>query len=351
MPPKRPAIVVEDLADANESWNMLIVGDSGVGKTVLAGQAPNAVFISTEKGTISAKRFGSTAKLIRVADWLELEAALDKVDKLLAQGRVPLDVMILDSAPKMQTMLLRHLLGIAVDDKDKKNDDIDLPQIQDHQKWQNMFLRFVDRIVEMPINVIFTAIPMKVEGESEDGEPEDVILPAIQGKAKEGYAIAQRFCAEMDAVYHLGINRKASKAAGHPVRRLLTEKYPPYVAKCRFGIFDTFIEEPDMAEIIAAISESGSPHQNGSGATSGQLSDADDEIWNDEDEEEPDERDVPDWPDDDDREDAWSADDELADREMFDAEDDTEFWEIDDLDEDVDEDEDYDEDEDDWEDD
>ena len=49
-------IEVEDLADFAESINILLYGPSGHGKTVLAGGAPNAVFVSTEKGVIAARQ-------------------------------------------------------------------------------------------------------------------------------------------------------------------------------------------------------------------------------------------------------------------------------------------------------
>ena len=66
-------IAIRELSDFNESINLLVYGDSGVGKTVLCGGAPSALFLSTETGTISAKRQGSKAKVWRMVNWKTLE--------------------------------------------------------------------------------------------------------------------------------------------------------------------------------------------------------------------------------------------------------------------------------------
>lgn len=230
------SIKVEDLSEFNEYKKILVVGDSGVGKTVLVGGAPNGIFISTEKGTISAKRFGSRAKLIRVANWKQLEEALNFVE----QNAAEYDWAMVDSLPKMQRMLLRHLLDTNMEEG-RKGADIDVPQIQDHQKWQNMFTRFYDRLNEMPINVIYTSTPMRVETEDDEGDPIDTVLPAIQGKAKEGYAIAQYICAEVDCLWFLNVERRK----GRNQRVLITQKRPPYFAKDRYNALPARVVLPD----------------------------------------------------------------------------------------------------------
>ncbi len=235
MPAKKPRPVelssttlkIEDLADFDESKNILVYGDSGVGKTVFLGGAPNAIFISTENGTIAAKRQGSNAKLIRISAWEDLEVALDYIEK----NPKNYEWVLLDSLQQMQRILLKHLLGKGVEEG-KKGADLDVPQIQDHQKWQNMFLRFVDRLVDAPVNVMFASTSMRVEGEDDDGDVTEIVLPAIQGKAKEGYAIAQYVCAAMSSVYYMGVERKKGKQN----RFIITQKTPPYFAKCRYDV-------------------------------------------------------------------------------------------------------------------
>ena len=63
----RPKVTVErESLDAfNESINICLYADSGVGKTVQCGGVRNAIFLSTEKGVVSAQRTGSKADLWR----------------------------------------------------------------------------------------------------------------------------------------------------------------------------------------------------------------------------------------------------------------------------------------------
>jgi hypothetical protein len=242
----RVAITVEDLADFNESINILVYGDSGVGKTPFVGGAPNAVFLSTEKGSISAKRFGSTAKLIRATSWERVEAAIDLLEANDDPDITDITWVIVDSVTKMQQLLLRHLLKINVEEERNKA-DIDIPQVQDHQKWQNMFKRFVDRLIDLDKNVVFVATAMH----KEDPEGDDLVLPDIQGK---DYAIAQYLCAQMDAVYCL--KTATDKKTDEPEWWLITKSRPPYFGKDRYNALPPIVRAPLMAEVIEAIENS-----------------------------------------------------------------------------------------------
>jgi AAA domain-containing protein len=233
---ERPKITVkvEDLADFNESFNWCIHGDSGVGKTVFASFAPNAYILSTEKGVISAKRVGSTAKLLRAPDWDHVEASIEWADKNLTEK----DVLVVDSVTKMQELVIRWWLGIQHEENAAR--DIDIPQIQDHQKWQRMFLRFVGHIIDAPYNSIFVATSMR----REDEEGDDLVLPNIVGK---DYAIAQNFCADMDIVSCLRVKKRSDMDAPREAI-LINDTFPPYFAKDRFNVLPRWETIPDGEE-------------------------------------------------------------------------------------------------------
>jgi hypothetical protein len=311
--PKRVEITVEDLADFNESINGLVYGDSGVGKTPFVGGAPDAVFLGTEKGSISAKRFGSKAKLIRATSWDKLEAAL----AYLEENPDGFRWAIVDSVTKMQQLLLRHLLEKNVADGGK-NADIDIPQIQDHQKWQNMFKRFIDRLIDLDINVVFVATAMH----KEDAEGDDLVLPDLQGK---DYQISQYVCAQMDFVYCL--KTATNKKTEEPEWWLITKSRPPFFAKDRYNAVPSIVRAPDFGEIIEAIENSAAaaePNANvqkrrGKGKAKEDVSESlDDEFEDDEDLDDDDEPE--DEPDDDDIED--EDDDDIEDDEEDDEDDD-----------------------------
>lgn len=185
-PPKvaNKFVAMEEL---DESINVLLYGDSGVGKTVFAGSAPNVGIISVEKGTISAKIQGSDAKVWPVLKWADLE---DAYNFLYDNPEHGFDWIVVDSLTKMQQLALRGILDNAVDENGSR--DLDIPAIQDHQKWQNMFKRFVTAFCDLPVNVLFLALSLKAD--DEEGEP--FLTPDIAGK---GYQISQYVAGEMSA--------------------------------------------------------------------------------------------------------------------------------------------------------
>jgi hypothetical protein len=238
-------IEVEDLSTFKESINILLYGPSGHGKTVLAGGAPNSVFVSTEKGAVAAKVAGSQAKLIRTPTWEHVVAAKKYCDENYDEG----NWVIWDSVTKMQVLMIRWILRQI--NKDNSSRDLDIPAIQDHQKWQNYFKRFVDSIIDAPYNSILICTEMY----KADQDGDDIVLPAIEGK---DYAICNYVRAQTDVnlYYQVTTNR-----AGETVRRALAQPHPPFVApKDRYQALGRWfdVKEGDyeaMADIIAAIEQ------------------------------------------------------------------------------------------------
>jgi len=229
----RPSITVkvEDLTDFNESFNWCIYGNSGVGKTVFASFAPGAHILSTEKGVISAKRVGSKAKLLRAPTWDHVEASIEWADKNLGEN----DILIVDSVTKMQQLMAYWWLKIQYDENNSR--DIDILQLQDYQKWQRMFLRFIQHLVDADYNTIFVATSMR----KEDEEGEDLILPNIVG---QDYAMAQNFCAELDMVSCLRVKKRAN--IDDPRESIIiNDTWPPYFAKDRFNVLPRWETIPD----------------------------------------------------------------------------------------------------------
>jgi hypothetical protein len=224
-------VELEELSDFNESFNWCIYGNSGVGKTVFTSFAPRAHILSTEKGVISAKRVGSKAKLLRAPDWDHVEASIEWADKNLTED----DILVVDSVTKMQELLAYWWLGIQHDENAAR--DIDIMQLQDYQKWQRMFLRFTSHLVDARYNTIFVATAMR----REDEEGEDLILPNIVGK---DYAMAQNFCADLDIVSCLRVQRRAN--IDDPRESIIiNDTWPPYFAKDRFNVLPRWETIPD----------------------------------------------------------------------------------------------------------
>lgn len=235
----RPVIQIqeESLENFNESKNVLLYGDSGIGKTAAAGgiatSARRAVFMSTEKGVVSAKRTGSRAGLYRAMDWDHVEAALDKADKALGAE----DWLIADSISRMQHLALRWILD---EEHEGRNSDLDTPQLQHYPKWWNMYKRFIDRMIDAPYNTLMVATAMHLE----DVEGEPIIVPALSGSSKDPLQITNYVCAQSDCVFYLGMPK--AKKGETPYRRILTQSRPPYFAKNRYsGTIPNYVDYDD----------------------------------------------------------------------------------------------------------
>ena len=240
----KPAAITS-LEDFDESINLLIYGDSGIGKTVLSGTAPGkSLFISTETGTISAKRQGSKAEIWRCPAWDDLVAAYE----YLRDEDHGYDWVMLDSITEMQTHALTKILAAAA--AENENRDPDIPAIQDYQKWQNMFKRFVRAFNDLPVNVLYTALTFR----SDDEEGEPLVLPLITGK---GYQMAQWTCAQMHMVGYYSIQnvKKAGSDVPVEVRRLRVQPTPPYFAKDRYDVGKRFLDNPTLARIARLIDQ------------------------------------------------------------------------------------------------
>ncbi len=241
---------ISNLGTYDESINMLIVAESGWGKTVLAGTADQrstdggkALFLATETGTISAARRGSTADLWPIQHWNELPRAYNFMR--YEGGCDMYDWILLDSVTEMQKLSMDAALQKAVSDNAGR--DPDVPAIQDYMKVQQQTLNFLRRFNELPVNCLYTALPLRLEDEA--GMP--YFLPALDGK--QG-GIAQQAMAYMHVVGH-GVKRVIEKEDGkkQAVRRVFFQSNGPYKAKDRYGVLGRFMDDitiPQIEELI-----------------------------------------------------------------------------------------------------
>lgn len=201
---------IVSIQDDEDYVNLMVYGKSGVGKTVLAGSARRVLFLAPEDdGTISAKRRGSTADKWRIGDWDDLGEALEYIVENIDEIQDKYDWIAIDSITHMQDLLLRKILDDAVDANPDR--DPDIPAIQDHQKWQNMFKRFVLAINALPMNIIWTGLVMNAEDQNGD----EFVTVDIKGK---GYQMAQTICSYMTSYGYMEAKKVVVKKDGETVR-------------------------------------------------------------------------------------------------------------------------------------
>jgi hypothetical protein len=236
---RRPTAIV-DLEEFGESYNILVYGDSGVGKTVLGGTAPNALLASAEPGAKAAKRQGSRAKLRRITSWadaMDLLSCLSSEDPAYAG----FEWIIIDTADAIQKKGLKSILADAVAANPKR--DPHIPALQDRMKWHLMFEDWVAQMIDLPVNTLWLAHTMR----SEDEDGEDIVSPGLEGKKG---MVSNYVCSVMDAVGYMSVT---TNKADEPVRRILWERFPPYFAKDQYDRLGRWTDNATLPEIISLI--------------------------------------------------------------------------------------------------
>jgi hypothetical protein len=241
-----------ELDGATEFKNIMVFGGPGSGKTVLAGTVPGRLlFLAGEPGYISAARLGAkgqarlipdTATAVAAAAWLE-DGNASKFDWIVADG-----------VGTMQNKFLLNYAAEAYDANPAKRAGRNLPDKPDYFNAQNFLKSWVARLIDLPVNVLFTAHAMFPE---DKGTGEQLVYPSIQGK---GYEIASYICGLMHAV---GYMSPRINAEGEPVRRVLWQAVrdpnteTTFFAKDQFnalGVYtDVKMGSYMMPEIIARI--------------------------------------------------------------------------------------------------
>jgi hypothetical protein len=202
---------VEDLG-ADEHVRLALIAQGGWGKSVMAGTAPNALFLLTDpEGTMSAWRHGSTAKRIRCYDSKALEnAQLDLINGM----EDDFDWLIIDDATSVQNIFARTSMDNRVRRSAAKNKDnppetkLDrdmrkivalvegegnlnryVPEQNDRYTYQNATIDFFKFCSQLEMNVIFICKRMSSSFTIDpDGNSDEYWTAAIEGR---GGAVAE----------------------------------------------------------------------------------------------------------------------------------------------------------------
>lgn len=154
----------------------MIVAPPGFGKTVWAGTAKNALFLTTDpEGTISALAFGSDAREWRIETWTEMNEAF----RYLRDGGIKelgLEWIIVDNISEAKNLSMLESMANAR--KRNTSRDEHVPGIDDHQRSQLQIKAFVKQMHDLPVHVLWTAW-RKAE---EDSEGETYFTCGLHGQ-------------------------------------------------------------------------------------------------------------------------------------------------------------------------
>ena len=253
MTTKTPANFV-DIEEFDESTNILLYGDSGVGKTVWLRDCD--LIIATEPKTISAKRFGSKAKVAKCYDWPTLVETLNWVD----QNQDAYQLIGIDSLTKMHRIALKWKMAEVYKANPAKR-DIDLPDRPEHQWVQNTIKRYVEMILEFPANVVFTAGVMATE----NVEGDERLIPSIHGLKGD---LSRQLCHMMSCVGYMEVKDLKIRGSENikKVRRIHWQPYQDgtYFGNDVYNALGAHTDDLSLSDVIAIINSSGEqPRTNG----------------------------------------------------------------------------------------
>lgn len=217
--------------------NMMLYGDSGVGKTHLAGSADAVpdlrpvLMIDFEGGTESLVRHYPDVQQVRVENWKQMQAVYDE----LHRGKHDFQTVILDSLTEIQKF---NMYEIMVDTVAKRPDqDIDVPSMREWGKNLEQMRKFVRGFRDLKMHTIFTALKKE---DKNDKTGMVTTLPSLSGK------LSGEVAAFLDIVGYYYVKKIGSGEDAVDKRLLLTKKTETVVAKDRTGTLPMIVEDPDM---------------------------------------------------------------------------------------------------------
>lgn len=224
--------------EQDPSFNALIFGEYGVGKTRLAGSAAmvpelsDVLMIDIEGGALTLRKTYPQCKTVRVSSWKKLQEVYDEI----ATGAWPgVRTVILDSLTEAQLFNMDDVMrDLVLSNPDR---DEDIAGLQEWQKNGKQIRKFIRLFRDLPMTTIFTAL-LKEEKDKMTGKRYK--RPSLPGK------LAAQVPAMFDEVFFLYVKNDEE---GNPIRCLLTGTIEEIAAKDRSGQLPLIMTEPTMAQI------------------------------------------------------------------------------------------------------
>jgi hypothetical protein len=221
--------------------NMLFYGDSGTGKTYLAGSADEVpgmrpvLVVDVEGGTETLREKFPEVETVRVESWHQMQAVYDDLHRSKGAGY---QTVIVDSLTEVQKFNMEQIMKELIERRPDL--DPDVPSMREWGKNLTQMRRFVRAFRDLPMHTIFTALPQTIK----DNNDRTLYLPSLSGK------LAQEVAAFVDVVCYYYTKSIVKDGEEELVRVLLSRKTDKHVAKDRTGNLPDLIPNPTMTRIF-----------------------------------------------------------------------------------------------------
>lgn len=184
------------VTNLNTNINVLLYGESGVGKTVFGGSGRNNgkddLLIALEQGSVSAAVMGSQVNTIPVNDWATLEAVVEAV------GDEPdrYSWVVVDSVRRIMELAFDKVIGDAVARKASRNPHT--VELQEYGMAYNMFQNIIRRLNGSEANILYLTTQLYIT--NNEGMQE---LAPNTGRPGRNNTLVAWILGEMDMVIHM----------------------------------------------------------------------------------------------------------------------------------------------------
>lgn len=223
--------------------NILVYGDSGVGKTVLAGSADDVpdlrpvLVLDFEGGVESLRRTYPDVQQVRVENWKQMQAVYNDLHR-----GTEFKTVILDSLTEIQKFNMYNVMEELI--TNRPDLDPDVPGMREWGKNLEQMRKFVRAFRDLKMNTIFTALKKE---DKNDRTGMVTTLPSLSGK------LAGEVAAFLDIVAYYYVKRVGSGDDAEERRLLLTQKTETIIAKDRTRRLPMVVEDPTMQSLFNLI--------------------------------------------------------------------------------------------------
>lgn len=229
-------------------FKVLVYGEFGAGKTYLAGTASlrkemsPVLFGNVEGGELTIRNNANMKQTERLTSFREVEELVNSIHNG-AKEFSAFNTLVIDSITAVRDILAEELMA-------RPGRKLDMVTMQEWGIINISIKRFCRSLVNLPINVIATALPRFYYPKSKEENP---TVDPVEVCPDFSRKLSNSICAMFDSVWYLYDD--------NGTRHLLTSRQDPYVAKTRGASFAQAIRQdvknPSFMKLFDELIKSG----------------------------------------------------------------------------------------------
>jgi DNA polymerase III delta prime subunit len=230
------------VAEATDPPRVLIYGEPGIGKTTLASEFPNPVFVQTEKGEPKGVQIVTFGLLKSYKD------VMDAIDSLLLKrDEHEFKTLVVDSVTRLQPLIFDEVC-LRGDEKGNRQKRIeDFGYGRGYKFAIDVFREFIDLLTEIRVELGMSIVLLAHSEIDRFDDPESVSYDRYEIDLNE--RLVGMLQQEMDAILLMkgkvsiekenqGFNKTRAVAKGSSTIWVHANPKPAYVAKNRYDLQD-----------------------------------------------------------------------------------------------------------------